>query len=83
MNKLIYTIKDNVIVVVYENTYEVVIYNQRPLYMYQVKEKGNGDAINYTKSKADKELVVEVLSMFLDDKHIDRIKKHIKLKEVQ
>jgi hypothetical protein len=83
MNKLIYRIKDNpeVIVLVDNAVYEVVIYNDRPLYTFDAKE--NGDAMNFTKSKADKELVVEVLDMFLDTKHIDRIKKHIKLKEAK
>jgi hypothetical protein len=83
MNKLIYRIKDNpeVIVLVHDAVYEVVIYNDRPLYTFDAKD--NGDAMNFTKSKADKELVVEVLDMFLDTKHIDRIKKHIKLKEAK
>jgi hypothetical protein len=83
MNKLIYRIKDNpeVIVLVDNAVYEVVIYNDRPLYTFDAKE--NGDAMNFTKTKEDKELVVEVLDMFLDTKHIDRIKKHIKLKEAK
>jgi hypothetical protein len=81
MKKLIYTIKDNpkVIVLVNDNVYEVVIYNERPLYTYDAKE--NGDAMDFTKTKEDKELVVEVLDMFLNTKDIDRIKKHIKHKE--
>jgi hypothetical protein len=83
MNKLIYRIKDNpeVIVLVHNAVYEVVIYNKRPLYTFDAKD--HGDAMDFTKSKADKELVVEVLDMFLEDKHIDRIKKHIKLKEAK